>query len=157
MMPGRRWKAREDLFLKRHKDREAPWCAARLTRTVAAVRSRRHQLEITKERAALWTRAEDDFLRSHLHQTDRWVAARLEGRTCTGVKKRRARLGFAGVRSWTGHKDALLMGAEPTPPVQRRASERCTALQHVAGVLDKSDGAVYTRRHRLLKVHRLQA
>ena len=157
MMPGRSWKPREDLFLKRHKDREAPWCASQLSRTVAAVRSRRHHLGITKVRAALWTRAEDDFLRSHLHRTDRWVAKWLDSRTSRGVKKRRARLGFAGARSWTGHKDALLMGAKPTPPVQRRASMSCTALQHVAGVLDKSAGAVYQRRHRLLKGQRLQA
>ena len=157
MMPGRIWTPREDLFLKRHKDHEAPWCAAQLTRTVAAVRSRRHTLGIAGDRPPLWTRAEDDFLRSHLHQTDRWVAKWLDGRSSTAVKKRRAALGFAGVRSWTGHKDALLMGAKPTPPVQRRASANGTALQHVASALDKTNGAVYQRRHRLLKGQRPQA
>ena len=156
-MPGRLWTPREDLFLRRHTSRTARWCADNLRRTVAAVQSRRQGLGIAGDRAPLWTRAEDDFLRSHLHHTDRWVAKWLDDRTSTGVKKRRARLGFAGVRSWTGNQDALLMAAKPTPPVQRRASANGTALQHVAEVLDKTVGAAYQRRHRLLKGQRPQA
>ena len=157
MMSGRLWTPREVLFLRRYTSRTARWCAENLGRTVAAVQCRRQGLGIAGDRAPLWTRAEDDFLCSHLNRTDRWVAQRLDGRTGTGVKKRRARLGLTGVRSWTGHKDALLMGAEPTPPVQRRASVNCTPLQRVSEVLDKSTGAVYTRRHRLLKSQHPQA
>ena len=145
----KRWTERENLFLRRHKDRPSRWCGEQLGRTGNAVDVRRNRLGIAHGGPLVWTKAETDFLRRNADRTNRWIAEHLAGRTVLAVSKRRARLKLGQMRRWTEAENALVLSVKPEPG--RRADKPETQLQRVARELGRTVPAVYQRRIQLLK------
>lgn len=122
---GYRWRAEEIALVGPASDEEI---AARLGRSVEAVRSRRQKLEILHRRLREWQPGEIAQLG---RATDREVGARL-GRSETAVRKKRWRVGVPAFsptagRRWTTAEEGLL-GTAPDEEVARRTGRAVEAV-----------------------------
>lgn len=105
--PPRRWTPKEDAMIVRHYESERLHkLAARLNRTVAAIRTRRTVLRRTSGQPSAqlrWTPAEDAFLLANYDSAGRQFVAQHLGRSVAAITHRRHILRLRTGEPWLTH------------------------------------------------------